>query len=381
MTVLKLRMSKNIFQFKSIYLKSLLLLIVFSFITAFRFDYFDKLFYFDVLMVFYILSAFFLQKGISISKFTFDFIKILFVIFLPPIILINFTSDTSGSLQFFSQYIFLIIVLPLFLESVYKTKQYDFFLKSILFGLILNSLLFLLKYFEVVGQMYFPENFGFRFTLGEFTPNEMGHFLILMLFLITVFISSRFKTLVEIIGIIPFVLTLSKTVWVQLSVYLIVKKTKLMLTSLILMFLALYSSGYFSVVYEAMIFILQDFSTTTTSNTIRLEMMSNAFSSIPSTILFPGYHSTLNLDTSLSVHNGVLSYIVNFGLISFILLFLISFHFIFRNIKYRYFRFILFFIFLDFITLIFNPIINSRIVWLPLFIYIYTYHYKKDEYV
>ncbi len=121
-------MKKDLFQIKSIYLKSLLLLLIFSFITGFRFDYFDKLFYFDVLMILYILSAFFLQKGISISKFTFDFIKVLFVIFLPPIILINFTSDTSGSLEFFSQYIFLITVLPLFLESVYKTKKYDFFL-------------------------------------------------------------------------------------------------------------------------------------------------------------------------------------------------------------------------------------------------------------
>jgi hypothetical protein len=371
---------KDLFQIKSIYLKSLLLLLIFSFITGFRFDYFDKLFYFDVLLILYIISVFFLQKGISISKFTFDFIKILFVIFLPPIILINFTSDTSGSLQFFSQYIFLITVLPLFLESVYKTKQYDFFLKSLLFALIINSLLFLLKYFELVGQLYFRD-YPFRFALGEFGPNEMGHYLILMLFLITVFINSRFKTLVELIGVIPFVLTLSKTVWVQLSVYLIVKKTKLMLIGLILMFLVLYFSGYFSVVYEVMNSILQDFSTTTTSNTIRLEMMRNAFSSIPSTILFPGYHSILNLDTSLSVHNGILSYIVNFGLISFILLFLITFYFISRNIKYRYFRFILFFIFLDFITLIFNPIINSRIVWLPLFIYIYTYHYKKDEYV
>lgn len=374
-------MKKDLFQIKSIYFKSLLLLLIFSFITGFRFDYFDKLFYFDVLMIVYILSTFFIKKGVWVSKFTFNFIKILLIILLPSIVLINFTSDVASSLSFFIQYMFLIVILPLFLESVYKTKQYDFFLKSLLFALIVNSLLFLLKYFEVVGQMYFPEDFGFRFALGEFTPNEMGHYLILMLFLITVFISSRFKTLVELIGIIPFVLTLSKTVWVQLSVYLIVKKTKIMLIAFVLMFLALYFSGYLSVVYETMIFIHQDFSPTTTSNTIRLEMMRNAFSSIPSTILFPGYHSTLNLDTSLSVHNGILSYIVNFGLISFILLVFISSFFIFKNIKNKYFRFILFFIFLDFITLIFNPIINSRIVWLPLFIYIYTYHYKKDEYV
>ncbi len=52
---------------------------------------------------------------------------------------------------------------------------------------------------------------------------------------------------------------------------------------------------------------------------------------------------------------------------------------VYKNIQDKYFRFILFFILLDCITLLFNPIINSRVVWLPLFIYIYTYHYKKVE--
>ncbi len=236
----------NVHQLISIYFKLLLITLVISFITGFRFDYFDKLFYFDVLMVVYILSALFIKKGLLVSKFTFDFINILIVIFLPSIVLINFTNDISGSLQFFSQYMFLIIVLPLFLESVYKTEQYNFFLKSLLFALVVNSLLFLLVYFQLVKQLYFAENNGFRFYLGEFTPNEMGHYLILMLFLITLFISSRFKNLIEFLGIIPFVLTLSKTVWVQLSVYLIVKKTKLMLISFIVIFLSEYIKALFA---------------------------------------------------------------------------------------------------------------------------------------
>lgn len=379
MYISKLKISKNIFTFKSIYSKSLLLAIVFSFITGFRFNYFDKLFYFDFLMIIYILSTICIKKRLSLSKFTFNFIKILIVILLPSIILLNFTNDISGSLQFFSQYLFLIVVLPLFLESVQITKQYNFFLKSLLIMLIINSLLFLFIYFGLISSLYFPGNFGNRFAVGELTPNEMGHYIILMFFLITLFIRSRFKFFIEFLSIISFILTLSKTVWVQLSVYLIVKKTKFVLVGILLMFLALYFIGQLSMVYESIILILQDFSTSTTSNGIRMEMMNNTIKSIPSTTFFPGYHSTLNLDTSLSVHNGILSYIVNFGLISFLLIVLIATFFIFKNIQDKYFRFILFFIFLDFITLLFNPIINSRIVWFPLFTYIYTYHYKKVE--
>lgn len=370
-------MMLNLF-FKELYFKILLLLTSFSFITGDRFEYFDKFFYFDIFMIIYVLSSLFVKK-VLISTFTFNFIKILFIILLPSIILINFTNNILDSLQFLSQYLFLILMLPLFLESIYLTNKYNFFLKILLFFLIINSILFLLKSFEIVGELYFSENYGTRFAIGEFTPNEMGHYLVLMLFLITLLSSYRFKIFIELFSIIPYILTLSKTVWVQLIVYLVVKKTKIMLIGFVVILGALYFTNYLSVAYEIMIFIIQDFSTSTDSNKIRIEMMNSAINSIPSSILYPGYHSIDNLNTSLSVHNGILSYIVNFGLISFVILILILSFFIFKNIQDKYFRFILFFILLDCITLLFNPIINSRIVWLPLFIYIYTYHYKKVE--
>ncbi len=213
-------MMPNLF-FKELYFKVLLLLTSFSFITGYRFEYLDKLFYFDILMVIYVLSSLFVKK-VLVSTFTFNFIKILFIILLPSIILVNFTNNILDSLQFLSQYLFLILILPLFLESIYLTNQYNFFLKTLLFALIINSILFLLKYFEIIGQLYFSENFGIRFAIGEFTPNEMGHYLVLMLFLITLLGSYRFKIFIEFFSITLLFNPIinSRVVWLPLFIYI-----------------------------------------------------------------------------------------------------------------------------------------------------------------
>jgi len=132
-------------------------------------------------------------------------------------------------------------------------------------------------------------------------------------------------------------------------------------------------------IYSEISLILDDFSISNRSNTIRINQYTNVLNDIFSSILNPGYHSKLNLDSSLSVHNTFLSWLINFGFLSFILLIFFLFASILINLKNKYFRFVLFFIILDFIVLLFNPIINSRVIWFPLYIYLYTYNYKKID--
>jgi len=363
------------------YFKILLIAISISFITGYRVISLNVVYYFDILILLYTFSFFFIQRKIRISRFTYNIIKILLFIFLPSMILINFTNDISGSLKFFSQYLFTIVIIPLFLESLFRIRLYIFFLKSLLLSLTINSLYFMSMYFFSIKNIYFNEKFLYRFAIGDFTPNEMGHYFVLMLFLSILLFKNKLKLLIEPLAAFSYVLTFSKTVWVQIGIFLLLKRTKLLLVSCIAIITFLYFFGYLHSVFEAISLILQDFSSSTQSNQIRIEMFHDAIKSIPESLFSPGYKDLKNLDTSLSVHNGFVSFIVNFGLLSFLLLFFVSVFYIWKNFHNKFFRFILLFIVIDSIVLVFNPLINSRIVWLPLFLYIYTYYYKMVKHV
>ena len=371
-------LSKNNLRFGNIYFKFLILAIVFSFVTGLRFDPYDTFFYFDVFIFIYILSAFFFKPKIKISNFTLKLILISSLILVPSLILLIFANDKFESLQFLSQYIFTITILPLFLNIIDQSKNFKFLLKSLLFGLIIVSISFFLFYFKLIDSYYHSVRFGNRFAIGEMTPNEMGHYFILTLFLISILIRNRFSILLKLFTISSYVFTMSKTLYVQLAFYFFLKVKKTLIFLLLIILFIIFPEKVTNL-FEEITAILSDFSPWKINNLTRIQQFLNVISYIPDSIFFPGYHSLSNLNTNLSIHNGFLSYLINFGFFSFLLLIFFSFFYIAKNLNNTLFKFILFFIFLDLVVLIFNPLINSRLVWFPLYIYIYSYHWLNKK--
>jgi hypothetical protein len=377
MLKINLKVSKN--QLIKIYSKFLILIITFSYVSAYRFKLNTNFFNFDIFILIYIISITIFHSKIFVSKFTIKIILISLVIVFPSIVLLFFSNDKLGSLKFLGQYFFILTFLPLFLNIVLKLEDYDFLLKSLLFFLIIASIDYLLFWLGFKDIVYLKIKSGNRFSLGEMTPNEMGHYFVLMLFLTSILVKKSYKIiLIEALAIFTYFLTSSKTVLLQIITFIIFKK-KMIAINLIFIFVVVLIFKFPESIYSEISLILDDFSISNRSNTIRINQYTNVLNDIFSSILNPGYHSKLNLDSSLSVHNTFLSWLINFGFLSFILLIFFLFASILINLKNKYFRFVLFFIILDFIVLLFNPIINSRVIWFPLYIYLYTYNYKKID--
>lgn len=379
--------------------KLVLVFCVIGFVSGKRSSISEVFFWFDGGLVFYIMSSMFLnlikdkKNLLEIEISTFKAVIVLLFVLLPSFLLVIFSNNLTDSLSFLLQYLFLIIVVPLFLDSVYRNGHMDFLLKSLFIGLIVVSFVFLGFYLGFTENFLFSESrelgshldsklgFGNRFTIGEFTPNEMGHYFVLLVFLMTfIYASNNFKIIITMLALIPYLLTFSKTVWIQMLVYFMIVKSSIWrwtVFSLFLVYVLLFQQEIFN-------FFINDFSFENTSNTIRLKMYSDSLIYIPYSIIFPAYHSIDNLmiqDINVtSVHNGVLSYITNFGLISFLIL-LSGVAFYLKSYRKKLnFNFFIAFIILDLIVLMFNPLINSRIIWFPLFLYIFLLGRPSFEY-
>jgi len=364
----------------SVVQKSILIFCACGFVSARRVELYESFFWFDLGLVLYILLYLFTgllrnSPSIFISRFSLHFILFLLAVFSPALFLLPLTSNLEDSVKFLSQYFFLAITLPLFLDILYKNNQLKFFLSSLFLGLVIVLIFYMAFYLGISEGYFFSLNsesqlqpiFGNRFVIGEFTPNEMGHYFVFLMFLM----GYNKKKAVGIVGSIPFILTLSKTVWVQILTYSLFFRYSFfrwVLLFLLVAYMFLYQP-------DLIRYFVGDFSAAAQSNSIRIEMYIDSFINIPNSIIFPAYHSVDNLKTEglnvVSAHNGFLSFITNFGLVSFLILLGVVVLFV-ASFKHKpQFKMISFFIFLDLITIMFNPLINSRILWLPLFLYIF----------
>lgn len=347
----------------------ILFLISISFITAVRLD---VIFYFDILILIYIIFIIFTHKTCKVNKFTINLISFLMLILFVPLVLSFFSNDQVESFKFLSQYLFLIIFIPLFVDFLIKYNHLDIFLKMTFYLLLISSFLYFafILYGEKTILLYFKDDlFGYRFAVEGFTYNEMGHYVLFLFFINYIYFKEN--VIYRLFIPLAYIMTFSKTVWIQIGLYYL--KFKLM--SFIIFLICLFLIFYFEFYQTIIDFILFDFSTDSESNQSRIEMLSQAWNNLPNTIFAPAYHSDLNIESvyvnAISTHNFIFSYFTNFGLVSFLILFMGIVYIVFKNIKKYGFNYIYIFIILDFLLLMLQPIINARLLWLPLFIYIY----------
>lgn len=324
-------------------------------------------------MVLYILINLIFNGGVEVTKSTAGILKIFLIILLPSVFLLTFSQNIMASLSFLSQYLFTVLIINVFLDNVNSNDHLKKLLAMLFVALVVNSFLFIYVYSVASTSLYFPE-WGRRFSLGGFTPNEMGHYMIFLLFLINMFVGGGKKLVLEAVTMIPYILTLSKTVWVQLSIYLLLKRTILVAASLVMLHVYMFIADDF-VLYRYLDKFISELSFDTASNSIRVGMVQSSLDNLANSVFFPAYHSVDNikqgLKSAVSAHNGVLSYITNFGLISFILLVFSFVFFVYMKWGERRIRYVFIFLFIDLVSLLFNPLINARIVWFPILLYIF----------
>lgn len=387
-------MSINRESFFSFLFFVLLLAIVASYLLVDRLPFFPNIFSFDLYLLFYILVSiihFLLAQGkILILPFTGKLIILLNLALLPSLTLLVFSNEILGGLAFLSQYFFSFIVIPLFLNFLILNKHLKTFFQMVFFGYIAIASLYIYTtllssymwsdYFKFLGV---GDNlYGARFFLGELTPNEMGHYFVFFL-LSSIYLksvsnkSSNFYFSSPLVYL-TFFMTMSKTVWLQIvmSLFLISNKIKFLLLAL-----GVFSFSYAYLFYnDLVIYWLKDFSTGAASNQARIQMALDSIKNLPNTIFYPAYYQVGNLaDQSLKVtsaHNGFLSFLTNFGILSFALTMTFFGTFILINIK-KSNLVILSLILIDLVVLTFNPLINARQVWLPLFTLIFFYAYNQ----
>lgn len=377
----------------NLYFFSILILTVYSFFYGQRFFLNEKFFLFDFLISIYVLSSClysFLQTGrVRVLTFTFSVIISLYFVLFPSLFLMVFSFDPSGSISFISQYYFTFTVVPLFLNYLFINNHIVFFIKSCFFGYLFISFLYVLSFFTSLfdwGSLFAQSDssgenvgFGFRFYLGEFTPNEMGHYWVL--FLTLLFFNFKFFNRLKVIFypfvVTTFLLTLSKTVWLQMLFSSLLNTKKRLVIIFLLLLSILYS---FLFHYDFLFTVVKDFSIEKSSNATRVDMFIDSISYLPYSIIWPAFHLDSNVVLSgvhvTSAHNGFLSYISNFGLVSFILI--MFFFYVFLLLKLNSSNIILFFlIHIDLLVLIFNPLINARQLWLPLFMLVYFFYFNR----
>lgn len=375
-----------------------LLQITITFFTVNRVKEAGSFFEFDVMLVIYIiismLYALLSSNRLKILQFTSRLILFLYAILLPSLILLLFSNEIKKSLEFIVQYYFIFLVIPLFINYIIVNKHVLIFMWMLFTSFFLIALMYTIVFIHpsmVWSEFSFlglseESLFGFRFFLGEFTPNEMGHYFVLFLLsflLINKFrrVSSSLKVFIFPIVIFTFIMTLSKTVWIQIFltfIFLSKSKIKIVFIAFVpLMILFLYWH------YQDFVFYaLQDFSLEASGNQVRVNMFYDSISYLPYSIFQPAFHADENVFVSglhvTSAHNAFLSFISNFGLISFILLLIGLITFLIQNVRTSNVIFVVL-ILINFIVYMFNPLINARHVWLPIFLLIYVFYFYRNQ--
>jgi hypothetical protein len=369
------------------FLLLVLFVVVLDFFLVNRSFFFGGFFSLDVSIVLYVLLSFFSlsSKGFYLLSFTYELMLFLFFVLLFSFLFLIFSNDIYNSLLFVVQYVFIIVMLPLFVDCVLRNNHLNALFYFSYFLFFLFSVFYFYVYFfaSIDWEFFFKAegdtSFGKRFFLGEFTPNEMGYyfsFFLLCFFYIKKTVSNRLFFLVLLIFPIVFFsfgMTLSKSVWIQMlfSILLFSKKRFLIFVC----FFAIVLGYEYKVFFDS---VINDFSANTKSNSIRIQMLYDSLKNLQYSFLTPAYHQAENLvDKSLyvtSVHNVPLSFVTNFGMVSFLFFVFGVGGFLFFNYR-KSNKIFLCFIFIYSIVAMFNPMINARHVWLPLILMFYLYFY------
>jgi hypothetical protein len=206
-----------------------------------------------------------------------------------------------------------------------------------------------------------------RMFFGVYTPNETGRYLLFLIFCLTEWKKKEISRYIHVITIPAGLLSASKTTIIQVVFYYALKRPILLLSLtafLILIFVNIFDIN----VIDKLRFFLDDFSAKRSSNSNRLEQYKEVLNNWPQYIYNPYFGSSGNTSLS-SVHNGYLSIIVNYGLITFLILFISILYLLVKNFK-KIDKNILFFLVLDSIIYMFNPFLLGRHQFIPLAVYL-----------
>ena len=363
--------------------KAWLLLIAASLVSPLRAPWVATTFVFDWLILPYILSVYVYAwlkfKKLVIEKGVLGIMFFGNLLLLPAIALSIFSKSPGDSVVFLGQFWFILNALPLFVGALVQAGHLETFLKYF----VLLMLVVFLGYFfclfitptswgQLLSAVYELESdFGFRFTLGEFTPNEMSYYLIFICISLRFLGPGSFSPIILLLTILfgglAFFMTLSKTLFLQILLAACLVLTQ---RQILVLFVMLFITAVIWVGQAPDIFwlILKDFSTETSSNSIRLEMLYAGLQYLDYSVFFPTFHAEENIMVSgshiTSIHNVFLSVFVNFGLITFLLftggfIWISLYNWLGRKLSLGYVWGMLT------LTFFVQPLLTARVLWLP----------------
>ena len=170
-----------------------------------------------------------------------------------------------------------------------------------------------------------------RMFFGVYTPNETGRYLLFLIFCLTEWKKKEITKFIHIVTLPLGLLSGSKTTIIQIVVYYAFKNP-ILLFSLIAIVTSILINVFNINLIESLYFFLSDFSANNSSNSNRLNQYIQVLNNWPQYIYNPYYGSTGNAYLS-SVHNGYLGILVNYGVISFVILFVSIFFQFIKNFK------------------------------------------------
>lgn len=365
-----------------------ILILVISASFVFPVPILGNLYPFDLSIIAYILFAF-IARDLYLDKFT---SKIIIVglgglaISFPFVV---FSEYPEESALFIFQLASVIVFLPSFLAVLIKQKLFDFFLRTILGALIILILVIFASFLNLIvfnNPEFFYVEYGWatlRLRVGNLLPSDLNHYLVLGLFLTSVYIRNNIiKLALDALNIGAYLLTQSKTVLVTLLLYLLRFKPVLLTIAGVLVVLNFAVLTEESALVQRVIeFLDDDYGNEDNTTTHRLGMISATIDNLGKFLYAPLFGVDENLPGAsesriASAHNIFLSIIVNLGIPAFIYYFLFFLYYARKvSIKNR----VIFYLVLDGVTVFFNPLMTSRITWLPFFVFIYYYNFKNSE--
>lgn len=350
----------------------------------------SNIYLFDILIALFILLNMYHQK-FFLDIFSKNIIIIgSFGIFL-SLLFVLFSNEPKDALFFILQLIFVTIAIPLFLLILIEKKLFIRFLKYLFFSMVFLLLLVLISFLNKIltGSTEFLHIYygwgTLRLAIGYFLPGDLNHYFVFSLFLSSIFISELiYKRVFTITSFMLFILTQSKTIVLSILLYLIKFDKKLFILGLIGTFYLFYNNLHEIQVLERVSRIATADYDGGGTDAQRIQMIKDVVNNIDNFLFFPLYNDMNNFEyTSVtrisSTHNIVFSILANLGILSFLFYLIILTIIVFKTQKT--FNWVIYFLFLDALTLMVNPLMTNRIAWLPLYVYLYYFYYysKKQE--
>lgn len=365
----------------------LIAFLAFALVGAHRAPFLATTYIFDWVLPIYILYCSTAANAINFDVKAAHLIRILIYLnlcLIPALALLIFSYDPAGGLIFIGQVVFCFNILPTFIYFLITRGHLRLFLSSIIFIIFLFSVAyFFVRFFSILDWQSVlrmsglpATSFGERFTIGEFTPNEVCYYLILVLFF-QAGLSDKpepntwsFIILATIMT--AFLFTASKAVSVLLGIALfILFKVRLAVAVCVGFFVGFMVLSTPDMVER----VLYELSVSSSSNSVRISMLSSWWNAAGDLFFSPAFQSVSNLaviDPSVvSVHNVFLSALTNLGLPTFAMLLVGLFWVVVRVIRGRKWVILTLWMSLFFVWMV-NPFLNARMLWVPFFLLVFA---------